>query len=85
MLDVTPRAEQEILRTLEDRSLVGIWLRKEKNQEPEVRYVHHFVGNQNHICGESLEVGVCLLGNTLGDWADTIIDWNNGFVVSKTV
>ena len=51
MLDVTPRAEQEILRTLEDRRLVGIWLRKEKNQEPEVRYVHHFVGNQNHICG----------------------------------
>lgn len=91
MIDVTLRAEQEILRTLDstppaangDR-LVGIYL-KLVNNEPVVEYIYHFLGNQNHIAGESLTVGINTLENCLSKFADYVIDWDGKFIVRKNV
>ena len=91
-IDVTERAEQEILHTLDtapalyngDR-LVGIHLRMVEDQ-PKVDYIYHFLGAQNHIAGKSLQVGINLVGNILSDFDNHIIDWNGSeFIVSKSV
>jgi hypothetical protein len=91
-IDVTDRAEQEILHTLDtappafngDR-YVGIHLRMVDDQ-PKVSYTYHFLGAQNHITGKSLQVGITLVGNTLTDFDNHIIDWDGvDFIVSKNV
>ncbi len=92
-LDVTERAEQEILKTLDNYvpqapsydKLVGIWLHLDDDEKPKVEYIHHFLGVQNHICGKSLTVGVNLMGGILSEFDDTVIDWNGQeFEVHKT-
>lgn len=92
-LDVTERAEQEILKTLDNYvpqapsydKLVGIWLHLDDDEKPKVEYIHHFLGAQNHICGKSLTVGVNLMGGILSEFDDTVIDWNGQeFEVHKT-
>ena len=91
-IDVTDRAEQEILHTLDtapaafnNDHLVGIHLRMVEDK-PKVDYIYHFVGAQNHITGESLEVGICTIGNILSDFDNHIIDWDGvEFTVSKSV
>ena len=91
-IDVTDRAEQEILHTLDtapkafngDR-YVGIHLRM-VDDKPKVDYTYHFLGAQNHITGKSLQVGITLVGNTLSDFDNHIIDWDGeDFTVSKSV
>jgi len=91
-IDVTDRAEQEILHTLDtapkafngDR-YVGIHLRMVDDQ-PKVNYTYHFLGAQNHITGKSLQVGITLVGNTLADFDNHTIDWDGvDFTVSKNV
>lgn len=91
-IDVTERAEQEILHTLDtappayngDR-YVGVHLRM-VDDRPKVDYTYHFVGAQNHITGKSLQVGICTIGNILADFDNHIIDWDGeDFIVSKSV
>lgn len=91
MIEVTERAEQEILRTLDSSppayngdKLVGIYLHL-VNKEPVVEYIYHFVGNQNYIAGKSLQVGINMLGHCLNEFADYIIDWDDKFIVRKNV
>lgn len=90
-IDVTDRAEQEILRTLDtapaafnnDR-LVGIHLRM-VDDKPKVDYTYHFVGHQNHIAGKSLQIGICTIGNILAEFNNHVIDWDGtDFVVTKS-
>lgn len=89
MIEVTARAEQEILRTLNTTpatfngdKLVGIHLFLDELKNPVVKYIYHFVGNQNHITGESLEIGVNTFGHCLSEFDNAVIDWTDRFVVS---
>jgi hypothetical protein len=90
-INVTSVAEQEILNTLKNYvpkkpnhdKLVGMCLRL-VNMEPTVVYVTHFLGKQIHICGDSLEIGVCLIPHAFSEFNGSLIDWNgNKFIVTR--
>ena len=91
-IDVTDRAEQEILHTLDtapaafnNDHLVGIHLRM-VDDNPKVSYIYHFVGHQNHIAGKSLQIGINTFGHCLSEFDGSIIDWDGtDFTVSKSV
>lgn len=78
MITISNKAKDEILKTLEDRSLVGVSV----YTDGRVDYVHHFVGKQIYITDEG--IGITTFPKSLAVYNDSLIDFDgSNLILSK--